>query len=477
MGAAKILLIEDDEAYVNSIRMMLRQHPIEITWAPSGAHGIQAYRKNTLGYATVIVDYLLPDLKGSEVAQHIKKINPIQDILFASGFERTDYLTDMLMSGLARTFIPKGTPVEESRNKILDSISIFENKHRVLDASDYSQSRTEQMARQFNLIGRSRAIHKVVNQILLYRDLPHWVRVVGETGVGKELVAKALVPSGKHMVAISCPEFTSSENTLESELFGHVKGSFTGADADKPGLLLQAHGQVLFLDEIHTLSMTAQEKLLRVLQEKKFRRKGDSKDHTISVDFRLISAAKPVIRDYVKNETFLEDLYYRLGSLDIYVPPLRERPEDIEPIILHVQEEYNRPLPPEKRKQFRVGTIREMEKHSWPGNVRTLISAACKMLINSRANIVEPTDFVNYLNGPEQIGSMSSLRGRSMTEATDKLESEQIISALKSSKTQQQAADKLGINRYVLIRRMGRFGIDAKKYILKHPNERNIHVD
>jgi DNA-binding NtrC family response regulator len=243
--AAKILLIEDDPSYASALRLMLSDYPFEITWAKTGTEGVQQYQKSTQSYATVIVDYRLPDLVGSEVARHLKKINPSQDILFASGYNDSEYLTEMLETGCARTFLPKGRSVEETRSKILDSISIFERKNKVLGSDDFCPSKAELALKSFGFVGRSRALYEVTEAVKKYRNLSGAVRIIGETGTGKEKVAKALIPEGKRSVVINCPEFASSESRLESELFGHMKGAFTGADENKPGLLLQAHGHVL----------------------------------------------------------------------------------------------------------------------------------------------------------------------------------------------------------------------------------------
>jgi len=469
MGAARILLIEDDESYVNSVRLMLREHPVEIAWMPTGARGIQAYRKNTLGYATVIVDYILPDLKGSEVAQQIKRINPAQDILFASGHTESNYLTDMLISGSARSFLVKGRSIQDMRDTILTSLRLYENKNRVVGVDDYSPEKAEKKAAMFGFIGRSRAAENLSCQVPEIRKMPVNVRIIGESGTGKEIVAKALVPDGQKMIAIACPELNSSENAFESDLFGHVKGAFTGADTDKPGLLLQAHKNVLFLDEVHTLSMTNQQKFLRFLQEMKFRRKNDEKGALIPVDFRLISAAKPEIHQLIKEERFLEDLYFRLGVVDIYIPPLRERPEDIEPLVRHIQDKYNHTALAHKPSQFRISTIREMEKHTWRGNVRELDGAIFTMMFNAKTDIVNPSNFDDYLKAKAaQLGKTPvRTHDNSMSVVADQVIRDQIIKALKTSRSQQETSEKLGIHRSKLVRSLKRLGIQSEAYLRK----------
>lgn len=466
MGAAKILLIEDDESYANSVRTMLMQHPVEIVWAPTGAQGIQLYRKSTLSFATVIVDYLLPDYRGSEVAQQIRRINPVQDILFASGFSKPEYLTDMLVAGCARTFIVKGQPVEDTRDTILSSIRLFERKNRVLDVADHPPDRIESLAKQFGLVGRSRETYTLIEQAQKYCAAGVDVRITGETGVGKEVIANALTPKDKKLIVVDCTQFKDSENTFESEMFGHVKGAFTGADAEKAGYLLQAHQQVLFLDEVHTLSLTAQAKFLRVIQERKFKKKGDNRANFMSVDFTLISAAKPEIHEMVKRNEFLPDLHCRLGMVDIRIPALRERPDDIEPLVLHFQEQFNQKHFPTNPVRFRAATIREMERYSWPTNIRQLQKAVCSMMLNARGNIVDPADFQNFLATTPDGKLSGSIAEGSIQESTDAREVEQIVAALKASRHQSEAAERLGIDRFKLLRKMKRLGIDPKAYLM-----------
>ena len=462
--AAKILLIEDDESFANSVRLMLRDHPVDITWAETGTQGIQAYRKNTMGYATVIVDYMLPDQRGTEVAQQLRKINPVQDVLFASGFRDPEYLTAMLEAGFARTFIQKGRSVEEVRGKILDSIAVYENKNRVLGHDEVTSPKAEIDLKKYGFIGRSSQMQRVIELIRKFRHLPYGVLIVGETGTGKEKIAQALAADGKKIVSLHCPEFTANESRMESDLFGHVKGAFTGADQTKPGLLLQAHGQVLFLDELHTLSFTAQQKLLKVLEAKSFRKMGDEKGVQTPVDFRIISAAKPEIHQLMKEERFLLDLFHRVGKLEIHAPALRDRPEDIEPLVRHYQDQVNKELPANEQRQFRISTIREMEKYSWPGNVRELESAVCFMMTTIEKDIVSPADFDAYLS--KHRNSVQSCEQISMTSSVQKLEREKIIAALKSSRTLIEAAAKIGISRWALMRRLDRFGINAEAYLL-----------
>lgn len=461
----RVLLIEDSEAFVNSVRLMLRNHPVEVVPAFTGTEGIQTYKKNPHSFASVIVDYILPDIKGSEVSKVVRKINPEQDILFASGYQESNYLMDLLETGGARSFIFKGRPSSEIRSKILESISSYQNQNRVLGYDQYTPSDVEKELRDIQMIGRSGAMAQILEQIKRYRESPFPVLIIGETGTGKELIARALVPKGKKMIVVPCPAFIQSENLLESELFGYVKGAFTGANQDRAGLLVQAHGEVLFLDELHELSLTAQAKLLRFLQEMRFRRVGDHSGREISIQFKLISATKPEIFERLKTGRFLEDLYHRVAQLEMNIPALRVRTEDIEPLVRHIQDEFNIGKPACAQKQIRISTIQEMVKFPWNGNVRQLQNAVRRMFTDARGDIVNPPDFENYLKNMD--GKTPSLpRDLSLSEATKMLEVQRITSALAISKTLTETAAKLKITRWTLNRKLVRFGINHESHLL-----------
>lgn len=462
----RVLLIEDDDGFVNAVKLMLRDHPVDVVRSATGAEGIQKYREMPYAFATAIIDYCLPDQVGSEIARHIRKLNPDQDILFASGYQNPEYLIDLLETGGARSFICKDRPTNEIRSRILDSISIYQNKNRVVGLDDYSQSKAEIELKAAGIIGRSQVMCAVLKQINKYISSPLSVLLVGETGTGKELIAKALVPPGKKLVTVDCTKFAQNEQLLESDLFGYVQGAFTGATRDKPGLMVQAQDQVLFLDELHTLSIVAQTKLLRFLQEMRYRRVGDHTGREISINFKLIAATKPDILDRVRDGRFLEDLYHRVAKLEIRIPPLRDRAEDIEPLVRHFQEQFNQGKPSDEHKQIRISTINELKKLLWSGNVRQLDNVVQRLLTDAQGDIVNPTDLDAYLKTQGELVSNGSVPGGTLDESTQRFETDKIIGALKRCRTQTEAAAKLGISRWNLNRKLARFEINPEAYLL-----------
>lgn len=448
---------------------MLDGHPVEVVRAENGAEGISYYRRTPHSYATVIIDYCLPDLKGSEVAQCIKRLNPNQEMLFASGYEDPKFLIDFLETGGARSFLSKGRPIDELRGRILDSISVYHSRNRVIGADDYCPTKAEIELRRAKFVGRSFHLLSVLKKANTYRESPYPTLIIGETGTGKELVANALVPEGKILIPINCPRFIQSENLLEAELFGYVKGAFTGATQDNAGLMTKAHGQVVFLDELHGLSPASQAKLLRFLQEMKFRRVGDNTGRETSVQFKLIAATKPDITERVRDGRFMEDLFHRVGQLTIRIPPLRERTEDIEPLVRHIQDEFNANRPENHRKQVRISTINEMAKHPWRGNVRQLINVVRQMLTDCATDIVDPSDFDSVLvnEGESRPGVLGSLE-----ESAKQFEFDQIIAALKASRTQNESAAKLGIPLSTFNRKLGQHGIRPELFLKRAPKQR-----
>lgn len=445
---------------------MLSAHPVEITWADTGAKGIQLYRDNLYKYSTVIIDYVLPDHRGTEVCQTLRKLNPDQDFLFASGHEKLDYIMDVATTG-SSGFLLKGRPTQELREKILQSLAIFENKNRVLGSNDYEPSKAELELKMAGFVGRSQSLYRMLGEIDSAKNSDYPTLIVGETGTGKELVARALTPKGKNLIAVNCASFIERENFLESELFGYVKGAFTGADRDTVGLVTQAQGQVLFLDELHQLPVAAQAKLLRFLQEMKFRKVGDSSGKETAANFKLVAAVQSDIKERLKDGRFLPDLIERVGALQIRVPSIKERPEDIEPLVRSFQDNFNSGRVPSEQKQIRISTVFEMEKQLWPTNVRGLQNAVKQMLTNCKSDIANPKDFAAVMN-KNLIITASALSGDcdlTLDEATKNFEKQKIEQILSVSRTQAEAATRLGVPFSSFSRKLAKLGIRPERHL------------
>lgn len=463
---SKILLIDDEESFFRSFALILRDHPIDITWAADGKDGIKAFKDHPHGFATVVIDYVLPDLKGSEVCQHLRKINPKQDFLFTSGHRTVDVLADIVETG-TDGFLPKGREPEEIRDRVLRSITKYQEETRIIGLDTYCPNQVELELNAANIVGRSKIMSQVLRDIRKYSDSPYPTLIVGETGVGKELVAQALVPKGKNLIAVNCSEF--QEGLIESMLFGHVKGAFTGADKDTVGLVAQAHNNVLFLDEFHQLSKTGQAKLLRFLQEMKYRRVGDGSGKEISVNFKLITAVQTDIKERVADGRFLEDLIRRVNDLVIQVPSLSERLEDIEPLVRKFQNDFNSNKALKDRKQFSISTVSEMMRHHWEGNVRTLKTSVHQMLTDCPTEFVEVKDFKNYLRNKDVLGLGSAITASTgaepLKEAKNEVEAKMMKDALTFGRTRSAAAKRVGMALSTFTRRLKELGINPEMYL------------
>lgn len=460
----KILLIDDEETFRDSVELMLSGHPIDIVWAKSGAEGIQAFRKSPNAFAVVVVDYVLPDHRGSDVCRHLRRENPQQLFLFTSQHFQEDFLKDQLRTG-ANGFVDKSGSTSEMRSEILRVVQAFESEFRLI-GGEYEKTKAQRDLEAHGFVGRSQVMFDMLQKMKSARDSKLPSLIIGETGVGKEIVAQGLVPKGKNLVAISCATYHGREHMLESEFFGYVKGAYTDAKQDTPGLVMLAHQNVLFLDELHLLPLAAQAKLLRFLQEMKFRRVGDHSSKETAVDFKLIAAVQPDIKQRIKDGRFMPDLIERVSTLLINVPPLRARHGDIEILVAKFQDEFNEARPPSKRKQFRISTVIEMERHEWPNNVRALKNAVGRMLTDCNSDIVNPIDFHEYLKADLLTENQESLeKSTPLNEATDEFEKQTIIDALKDSYTRVETAARLGLPFTSFLRKLTKLAIDPNFYL------------
>ncbi|MEK6738488.1 MAG: sigma-54 dependent transcriptional regulator, partial [Planctomycetota bacterium] len=317
-------------------------------------------------FPIIIVDMKLPgDIDGLEVLQRAKKMYNAS-VLIMTAYGKIETAVEAMRQG-AFNYITKPFNIDE----IFLNIDRMITQQKIIDENKYLHTELEKVYGLKKIIGNSRAMLKVLDMVSRVAFSSATVLITGESGTGKELVARAIHFSGNRkdgkFVAINCA--TLSENLLESELFGHVKGAFTGAVKDKKGLFEDADGGALFMDEIGDIPKSVQAKMLRVLQEGEFMSLGDTV--TKKVDVRIIAATNQDLLQRVQDKDFREDLYYRLNVINITVPPLRERKEDIPLLVKHFIGKYNK----KENKQIK-GVSPEIEKefyhYNWPGNVREL---------------------------------------------------------------------------------------------------------
>lgn len=323
MGAS-ILIIDDDLGFATSVKYLLKKQGLRSMIATDPAQALKIYTQEKMDFDLLMIDYNFKDsnVTGADFAERIKKENPLQAFIFMSGFDDKEFLKAMLKVGTSRNFIEKGGEPEAIISTVRLTLSEIGIKENVSTADTLEDELTrESEIRAFGMVGRSKALHSLVKQTENYRRFKSRFLILGPTGSGKELIAKAFQLPGKPFFAVDCTRFMEGqEHFLESELYGHKKGAYTGADQDKRGAFEVANGGVVFLDELHCLSLTAQSKLLRTLQEMKFRRLGDSSAHEIPFDVTLVAAAKPELLVMMERGEFKEDLYYRLAKSELKIP-------------------------------------------------------------------------------------------------------------------------------------------------------------
>ncbi len=378
-----ILIVDDDEDNLIDIRSLIQRWGYNIDTVTSGEEAIDCIRAASKEYSVAVIDFRMPGKNGPQTADEIRKLNgEIITIIYTAYEGSKDDAVATIRAG-ALNYIERTENNDVLKESLGKACELYEKVRKVKPTLSVDEA-TKIITGQ-NLAGRSRALAEGISNALDYRQSKKTVLLLGETGVGKEIFAR-MIHNGpaEKFFTFSCT-VSDEGNLFESELFGHEKGAFTGAIARKVGIFEAARGGTVFLDEIHHMAPQAQAKLLRVIREKKVRRVGAQQE--VDVDFRLIVASHPDLEARVANKSFLPDLYYRIKFLCIEIPPLRERTEDIEPIVLHLCDKHFKETG--ERKEFRKAAMRQLEKYPWPGNVGELDGYVSALLTNTRSDTIE----------------------------------------------------------------------------------------
>jgi DNA-binding NtrC family response regulator len=373
----RILVVDDDQAIGQLLSRILRKEAgIEVTVESSPLSALKAFEKSP--FDLVITDFYMPDMTGGELLPAIKKINPGTDVIVMTAFASVDNAVEAMKNG-AYDYIVK--PFQN--DDILLSIRRVLEKRRLAEENRFLREELSKKYSFHNIIGTSPVMEKLFASIRKVANSDATVVLIGESGTGKELVSRAIHFSGKrkdrNFVAVNCSALP--DTLLESELFGHTKGAFTGAAENKQGLFEYANGGTLFLDEIADTSPSVQAKLLRVIQDRKIRKLGDNKE--IGVDVRIITATSKDLRKLIDENTFREDLFYRINVFPLTIPPLRQRKEDIPLMVEHFLK---------SRKQMHPATLDILTKYNWPGNVRELENIVERLVVFSAGDTIMPED-------------------------------------------------------------------------------------
>ncbi|MDE2112074.1 MAG: sigma-54-dependent Fis family transcriptional regulator [Alphaproteobacteria bacterium] len=383
----KILIIDDERIIIDSCFRILKSHDYQIDTAQDGFEGLQKINENQ--YDIVILDIMMPKIDGLEVLHRIKEGYPDIDVIMITGLSQIETAVKSMKLG-AFDYLPK--PFDPDELKLVVGRAL--ERRRLL--AENLNLKTEIGAKYSfnNIIGASPQMQAVFRLVAKSAPTNSTVMLTGESGTGKELIARAIhynsLRKDKPFVAVDCN--TLSENLLESELFGHVKGAFTGAVTNKLGMLELADGGTLFLDEIGNISLATQAKLLRAIQERTFKAVGGTK--TQVANFRLITATNKDLKAMVADGRFREDMFYRINIFPIIVPPLRDRRDDIPALAFHFLRIFNEELG-KKVTEFSEGAMGVLMNYDWPGNVRELENTVQRAVILASGSVIRTAHLVN----------------------------------------------------------------------------------
>lgn len=439
----RILVVDNEDDNLISTKLFLTSHGYSVDTAANGKDAIEAVRNATVPYALVILDYHMPEKNGAATARELREINPDIYILIYSGDGQNSDIVKTSWDIGAVKFIDKDEEPEIFLDIVKRWCIKFDETTRTI-VKPLSFSLNETAIRAALMIGRSAPLADIAETLktISLESVTPPILITGENGSGKEVIAKAIHAMGPRrsfpFIAINCGAVP--ENLIESELFGHEKGAFTGAIQKQLGKFQQAGRGTILLDEIGEASLSFQVKLLRVLQEKVFTPVGGNRE--VALEANILFATNRDLKKSVTEKTFREDLFYRISGCDIHVPPLRERPEDIEPLVLHFCEEINKKYG--KNKTFLMRTIRMLEDHSWPGNVRELYRLVEKLIIRAPIDKISPEHLdAEYFSEPIE----SCAKFEDLIKRQEKEQAKYLARVLASSSSLRDAAQKVGLSK------------------------------
>jgi two-component system response regulator HydG len=445
----RILVVEDDRPQADAVAETLERmgHTCVVVTEPRRALAIL----EDDGFDLVVTDLVMHDVDGMEILRTAKRADPTAEVILVTGKGTIETAVQAMREG-AYDYITKPLNVNELRDRVAKAL---EHRHLVRRTEQLSEQLQERFGFE-GIIGQSPSIRRVIEICRLIAPTDTTVLIEGESGTGKELVAKALhnnSPRREHnFVALNCAAL--SEGILESELFGHEKGAFTGALAGRKGRFEHADGGTLFLDEVGDMPIATQIKLLRVIENREIVRVGSNDPRR--VDVRLVSATNQKLDELVKAGKFREDLYFRLKVVRVVLPPLRERREDI-PLLT---EHYLRRLAAEHGKAVAGITpeaLRLLGAYDWPGNVRELINTLETMIVLSPGAVLDVGDIPAEMRPAGHEERPEALRPGMSLEDAERLLIEQTLASTAGNR--QQAASILGIGERTLYRKIKEFGL------------------
>jgi two-component system NtrC family response regulator len=441
-----ILIVDDERNYLVVLEALLAPEGYETLTAENAQEALRVVREADLDL--VITDMKMPGMNGMDLLEACKREKPELPVIMMTAYGTIEMAVEA-MTKHAYDYITKPFQNEQLKLTVRKAL---ETQRLVKENRLLSEALSDRF-KHGNMIGKSRPMQKIYDMIERVAASRASVLITGPSGTGKELIAKAIHYDGprkdRPFISVNCGALT--ESLLESELFGHEKGAFTGAVAMKKGRFELADRGTLFLDEVGDMPPALQVKLLRVLQEMEFERVGGTK--TIQVDVRVLSASNRNIKEDVANDLFREDLYYRLNVIHIEVPPLKERIEDIPLLIDHFIGKFQ--SSPARRVMLSPEVKKALFNYNWPGNVRELENIIERAVGLCTGEVITMEDLPEYLTQTLPLS-------QTLPEALEELEEKLIRGALEySDHVQAQAAEMLGISRHVMHYKMKKYGLSG----------------
>jgi DNA-binding NtrC family response regulator len=452
----KLLFIDDDAVFCNMLVSYFADE-YDVKGFTDPVKAVEYIRENP--YEVVVTDLSMPDIDGLEILRTVKSGSIDTDVVIMTAYGSIDTAVEAMKRGAYDYVIKPFTADELS----LHMKNLFE-KRRLLEENMDLRKLVDAKYRPGNIVGESEGMKEVYRLIERVAQADSTVLITGESGTGKELVARAIHFSGKRkdrrIVSLNCTAIP--ETLLESELFGYARGAFSGAASDKMGLLEYADGGTIFLDEIADAPLSIQAKLLRFLQDRKFRPVGSNKE--VSVDVRVVCATNRDMMEMIRENKFRQDLYYRINVVSVHLPPLRERSEDIPSLVsIFLQ----------GRKKIHPGTVSLLCRYNWPGNVRELKNLMERLVTFTDSDTITTDDLPpEFLPDPFMIEGGPLSYNEAKKKAVDDFNRSIITKSLLNHEGNvTRAAEELKLDRANFQRLMRKYGISSKKFKEQSPDE------
>ena len=458
--ARRILIIDDERPILMTLEALLTRHGYQTETATTATLGLRAMKTNSA--ALVLLDLQLPDADGLETLERLKKDFGDSQVIILTAHDSLNNAIESIKRG-AFHFISKPYAPEELLSLVeqaLEKRSLLQETQALREKAEQLEKRLELAETRLAPVFKSKVMQEMEELIGAMAPSDANVLITGESGVGKEVVANVIHSksrrAGKPLVKLNCAAFP--QTMIESELFGYVKGAFTGAMNDFPGMIAEASGGTLFLDEISEMPADLQTRFLRVLQEREYRSLGSTR--MLKADFRVITATNRPIAQALAENRLRSDLYYRINTFQIEVPPLRERKEDIPPLVNTFVQRFAKQLG-KAEPTIAPEAFQKLSDYSWPGNVRELQNAIEYAVVLARNDIIGIKELPAEIQLPPALQTSPAPMRRSGVASLDDMERETILQALTQTHgNKKKAAELLGIQRPTLYNKMKRYAIE-----------------